>query len=390
MTHPNHMLDLADVVVSQHEHLSIPSRIEWVQKAIDYLLPRTETWGICDTDRLSRLSIVLTEVLTNAIVHGNMGISSHLKEEGDAFAKALARCSSQSEITDKPVDIRVHYDGQSCIWTITDQGNGFDASTLLKQLNEDDPDTELLSGRGILLIQAFVDEVSWAQNGRQIQFILHKPGHEQRQEPRTQTSTSIRVAPLGSNNAIDWETAFDSVAMDLSTGGIRLMHPPLDTATRIMIEMQTDEGHIYLPAEVCRTAELDDEIAQIGCRFLTPDVSEQSTYATLEQQAQALEELMASLEILDDIEDDKEARQRQHTRVVFTEPIAVDSLDGSPTQQAVARDLSKGGLAFISQFKPQIGARVGITLKSSLKILGIVTRCSRLAGQHFDIGIRFL
>ena len=71
--------------------LRVPTRLEWVGKAAEFLRTRAEQCGVCDETRGGNLLMVLHEALTNAIVHGNLGISSQLKElGGEVFARALA------------------------------------------------------------------------------------------------------------------------------------------------------------------------------------------------------------------------------------------------------------------------------------------------------------
>src|SRR5688500_2996543 len=74
--------------------LRLPTRLELVGKTVEFLRERATSCGVCD-GRADNLVMALHEALTNAIVHGNLGISSELKEfPGGAFAKALAERSA--------------------------------------------------------------------------------------------------------------------------------------------------------------------------------------------------------------------------------------------------------------------------------------------------------
>ncbi|MBL4702347.1 MAG: PilZ domain-containing protein [Phycisphaeraceae bacterium] len=389
----NNIPRIGEAVQASRESLSIPSKIEWIEKAVDHLVPPTQVWGICDEDRASRLTIVLTEALTNAVVHGNLGISSALKEDGDAFAVELSKRSSQPDLAAKPVLIEAEYDGTTVTWTITDQGEGFDVEDFPKRLDSEEPDMDLLlSGRGVMLIRAFVDDISWHLGGRQIQFSMDRPGLERREQHRLQTHQSVRVATFEEDGQIDWGKALDALTLDLSTGGASMLHPSIENATRLMIEINGPQGKMYVPAQVCRTQQVDDDIVQIGCRFLAPDPDQSGAYTTLAQQTQALEELIAQLEESQDT--NNFSALRSHARAIFTDPVSVDTLDGNPLRSAIGRDLSKGGVSFIGQFELPQGAQVGITLQHKdekpLRVLGIITRCNRLTGNHYDYGVKFL
>lgn len=383
---------IGQAVQYARESLSIPSRVEWIEKAVDHLVSPTQLWGICDDDRASRLTIVLTEALTNAVVHGNLGISSELKEDGDAFAIELSRKSSQPDLAAKPVLIDVEYDGAAATWTITDQGTGFDVDDFLSKLDDEGPDLDLLSGRGVMLIRAFVDEVSWDLGGRQIRFVMARPGVNRRKQRRLQTHQPVRVASYGNNGKVDWGKALDALTLDLSTGGASLLHPPVENATRLMIEIKGPKGKMYIPAEVCRTQQIDNDMVQIGCRFLAPGPDQKGVYTTLAQQIKALEKLIAQLEKLQD--SGTFAAMRSHTRAVFTDPVMVDTLDGQKVRKAVGRDLSKGGVSFIGKFELNRGTQIGITLQHAdeqpIKVLGVIMRCNRLTGKHYDYGVKFI
>ncbi|HAI11654.1 MAG TPA: hypothetical protein DCM28_08110 [Phycisphaerales bacterium] len=383
---------IGQAVQYARETLSIPSRVEWIEKAVDHLVQPTQTWGICDEDRASRLTIVLTEALTNAVVHGNLGISSELKEDGDAFAIELSRRSSQEDLASKPVDIEAEYDGTCATWTITDQGNGFDVESFIKKLDDDGPDLDLLSGRGVMLIRAFVDEVTWDLGGRQIRFTMTRPGVNRRKQRRLQTHQPVRVASYGNNGKVDWGKALDALTLDLSSGGASLLHPSVENATRLMIEIKGPKGKMYIPAEVCRTQQIDEEMIQIGCRFLAPGPDQKGVYTTLAQQIKALEKLIAQLEKVQDT--GTFSAMRSHARAVFTDPVQVDMLDGSKIRKAVGRDLSKGGVSFIGQYELKRGTQIGITLQHGdeqpIKVLGVVMRCNKLTGKHYDIGVKFI
>jgi anti-sigma regulatory factor (Ser/Thr protein kinase) len=374
------------------ESITIPSKVEWIEKAVDHLVEPTQIWGICDEDRASRLTIVLTEALTNAVVHGNLGISSELKEDGDAFAIELSRRSSQPDLAAKPVLIDAEYDGNTVTWTITDQGNGFDVESFLKKLDDDGPDLDLLSGRGVMLIRAFVDEVSWDLDGRQIRFSMNRPGSERRKQRRLQTHQPVRVAHYAPNGKVDWGKALDALTLDLSSGGASMLHPPVENATRLMIEINGPEGKMYIPAEVCRTQAIDEHMVQIGCRFLAPGPDQSGVYTTLAQQIKALEKLIAQLEKVQDSE--TFASMRSHTRAVFTDPVHIDTLNGEKLRKAVGRDLSKGGVSFIGQFELKRGTQIGVTLQHGddqpIRVLGVVKRCNRLTGKHYDFGVKFI
>src|SRR4051812_31672742 len=83
--------DPATAVLTDHCHLRIPSQPDWIGPTVEYLVQRALRCGAIGPRREAKLTIALHEALTNAVVHGNLGISSEMKERGgDEFSRAVA------------------------------------------------------------------------------------------------------------------------------------------------------------------------------------------------------------------------------------------------------------------------------------------------------------
>ena len=102
-----------------------------------------------------------------------------MKEQGDsAFAQALAQRASDPEFSGRKVDIVVDYDGDACRWIITDEGPGFDVDRVLARCLSDDPEILLSSGRGILMMKSFLDDVRFALGGRRVVLSMERNSGE--------------------------------------------------------------------------------------------------------------------------------------------------------------------------------------------------------------------
>src|SRR6516165_8724533 len=108
--------DVAGAVLAERCRLRIPSRPEWIAPAVEHLKERAARCGACQPSRAGKLMLALHEALTNAVVHGNLEVSSELKEQG-AFAATLAQRCADPRYTTRVVTIDVDYDGQRCEWT---------------------------------------------------------------------------------------------------------------------------------------------------------------------------------------------------------------------------------------------------------------------------------
>jgi anti-sigma regulatory factor (Ser/Thr protein kinase) len=387
---------LRRALVEDRHRLRIPSRVDWIEQTVLYLAGRAQVMGACDADRRKKLVTALTEAITNAIVHGNLEITSGLKEDSSgAFAKTLAERSSDPAYAQREVDIVVDYDGTACRWTITDEGRGFDVPAMLRKLDEPpdpeaDPMALLASGRGIMLMRAFLDDVQWFDGGRRVELTLHRDEvGERRAAPRLPAIEPVRAVPVGEDGAIDWQAAFDAVATNVSRGGMGMIAPDLGKARRLVLELAVEGQTVYVPAEVMNLRRVDEQVVQIGCRVAPPSASAQTPDAQgSDQQQAALDRVFERLSDQGVVDDER----REHSRMAYTRPVQL--ITGDRHLAGVARDLSKSGIAVVGEFDLARGEPITVILDSDgdepIRLWGQVVRCHRVAGHFHDIGIRFL
>jgi serine/threonine-protein kinase RsbW len=119
----------------------IPSKIEWMHEVLSYLIERTAHLGIIKPST-SNIFVALDEAIANAIKHGN-------KSDPNKRIHVVADISAEQ-----------------AIFTITDEGDGFDLNSLP---NPTDPDYIMRPcGRGVMLIYHIMDEVRYNTRGNQI------------------------------------------------------------------------------------------------------------------------------------------------------------------------------------------------------------------------------
>src|SRR5713101_6214156 len=123
MDQPLDSPDLPAFVEEERTRLRLPSRPDWIEPTVEYLKRKAVLSGACLETQAGKLMIALHEALSNAVVHGNLEISSDLKERGDGcFLEALATRAADSHYASRTVSIAVDYRGGRCQWTLTDQG----------------------------------------------------------------------------------------------------------------------------------------------------------------------------------------------------------------------------------------------------------------------------
>jgi CheY-like chemotaxis protein/anti-sigma regulatory factor (Ser/Thr protein kinase) len=124
--------------------------------------------GLCDDRRRLHAGVALEEALTNALYHGNLELSSDLRQSGDinAYHQAADDRRRTPPYKDRRIHVRAKLTPDEGEVNIRDEGPGFDASRLP---DPTDPENMLkASGRGLLLIRTFMDDVSFNPTGNEI------------------------------------------------------------------------------------------------------------------------------------------------------------------------------------------------------------------------------
>lgn len=128
------------------------------------------TIGVCDLTDATRAGVALEEALLNAMYHGNLEVSSSLRENGDeAFHTLAAERRTQEPYRGRRVRVNARLVPDRATFVISDQGPGFDVSKLP---NPDDPDyVPGPSGRGVLLMRAFMTDVRYNSTGNEVTLV---------------------------------------------------------------------------------------------------------------------------------------------------------------------------------------------------------------------------
>jgi CheY-like chemotaxis protein/anti-sigma regulatory factor (Ser/Thr protein kinase) len=129
---------------------------------------------ICDERALVQVSTALDEALVNAIVHGNLEVSSELREvdNGREYRRLTLERRQQLPYSQRTVFVSAELTRTQVEFVIRDEGPGFNPNLI-----PDPTDPAFLerpSGRGLLLINAFMDHVSHNEQGNEIRMIKRK------------------------------------------------------------------------------------------------------------------------------------------------------------------------------------------------------------------------
>ncbi len=145
----------------------IASLMELIQEELD---------GLGRFDRLVRIrvGIALQEALTNALFHGNLEVSSSLRQEDERlFYSEVETRRWQEPYTSRRIRVIVRVDHHAATFVIDDEGPGFDTSRFDQPINHED--LVRIGGRGLLLIRTFMDEVAFNALGNSITMVKRFP-----------------------------------------------------------------------------------------------------------------------------------------------------------------------------------------------------------------------
>lgn len=118
---------------------------------------------------LEKVRVGLAEMLTNAIEHGNLGITGQDKlesTENGTYYDLLKERLSDPVFSSRNVFFSFSVSGDGMAMTLEDQGMGFDVNSLP---DPTDPEGLMkLHGRGILITRMYFDEVSYNDKGNKV------------------------------------------------------------------------------------------------------------------------------------------------------------------------------------------------------------------------------
>jgi len=161
---------LLDCLTASESHFVLENDSALIPPLIGYL--KDSRFRICGADEtgLVRVTLALREAVLNSMHHGNLELSSELRQGDEAaYHKLAAERVAKKPYCDRRVHVEARDTPEGSTYVIRDEGNGFDPSSLPDPL--DPENMEKVSGRGLLLIRTFMDEVRHNSKGNEITMI---------------------------------------------------------------------------------------------------------------------------------------------------------------------------------------------------------------------------
>ena len=164
---------ILDCVIQQETQYQLENDLAMVAPLVGHLEHQLERMRLCEPSGLVLVGVALHEALTNAILHGNLGLSSELREtDENLYYRQAAERRTQPPWSDRRVFVNATLTPQEAVFVIRDEGEGFDPDLLPDPT--DPSNLGRVYGRGLLLIQTFMDRVEHNERGNQITMVKRR------------------------------------------------------------------------------------------------------------------------------------------------------------------------------------------------------------------------
>ena len=135
-------MDQSNVTTGELFTLQLPSKQESITLLENLIEEIADKYKISE-DTFANMMTCLSEAAINAIVHGN------------------------KLDPDKKVIINADVDGKRIVWTVTDEGDGFDYNNLADPTAPEN--IENLTGRGVFIIKHLADQCIFNSKGNEVE-----------------------------------------------------------------------------------------------------------------------------------------------------------------------------------------------------------------------------
>lgn len=166
---------LMGAMTRSHSEFILENDPAMIPPLVNFLHRSIRTVGLCDEGDGIRVCVAIEEAVNNALFHGNLELTSELREVDPSGYRDLMEQRRQAPpFAERRVMVDVRLTRDRGVFVIRDEGPGFDPDALP---NPTDPEQiERASGRGLLLIKTFMDEVGFNEVGNEVTLVKSNAG----------------------------------------------------------------------------------------------------------------------------------------------------------------------------------------------------------------------
>lgn len=151
-------------------HFELANDIHLIHPLVSYFQDSLERLEFGNEAMRTRIGMALSEGVANAIVRGNLDVGSELRAtDRDAYDALIAERQGQEPYSERRVYCTAMESVAEVRYTIRDEGNGFDPATVPDPTKAEN--LLMVSGRGIMLMRTFMDEVKYNAKGNAVTLI---------------------------------------------------------------------------------------------------------------------------------------------------------------------------------------------------------------------------
>lgn len=159
----------------QESHFVVENDPSTISGLVSHILDQTIAMKVLHGQEVTQVGIALQEVLTNAINHGNLELDPRLRHsDSEAYFELADRRRREAPYAHRRVFIEMRLDQTELRFVVRDEGSGFAAGSVMDGLNK--PQLEQVNGRGLMLVNSFMDSVSHNETGNEITMTKYVSG----------------------------------------------------------------------------------------------------------------------------------------------------------------------------------------------------------------------
>jgi CheY-like chemotaxis protein len=166
-------LNLFEFMTATESHFTLGYDKAGPRALVAYCQDALLMMNLCDAAKTRQVGTALNEALRNALDHGNLELDSALREADDgSYERLRGQRQQESPYRDRRVHVETRFTRDEATYIIRDEGPGFDSSNLP---DPTDPENLLKpSGRGVMLMRTFMDDVIYSNRGNEVTLIKRR------------------------------------------------------------------------------------------------------------------------------------------------------------------------------------------------------------------------
>lgn len=156
-----------DYLASSETRFELENDPELIPPLIGFFQDNLLRFGFGDDGVRTQMGMALMEALSNAMFHGNLELSSELRDDAaDEYHASAERRRHELPYSARRIHVLASEGRDQVMYIVRDEGPGFDPSSLPDPTAPEN--MVRVCGRGLLLIRSFMDAVEYNEKGNEV------------------------------------------------------------------------------------------------------------------------------------------------------------------------------------------------------------------------------